>query len=387
MATILITGATGTVGSSLASSLESKGHRLIYLVRPKNGQNAVERLSEVLGLGIIENRVIWEGDILLPCCGVKDSEIKNWKSKIDKVIHCASSISFDELQRKQTFAVNVGGTNNVLRLAVALKTPEFHHISTAYVAGDADYFTEADLDIGQTCRNPYERSKLEAEKLVKKEFPKRFSIYRLAIVVGDSSSGYTPQFTGYYRPFAFFWHLRESLKKKSSDILRRYKREGISFNGDNGTLALPIYIPCSPISTLNLISRDWVAEVLSNLAEMPVRGKVFHVVHPNPKKVRWITDITLDCLGINGYGYEGQNNNHDNSSLLSKIQRIFDHDVKAYLPYIIHEARFATVNLTSALGTRYPLPPEVDEAFLRRMLGYAGSVDFGKKEKVKAVEV
>jgi len=387
MATILITGATGTVGSSLASSLESKGHRLIYLVRPKNGQNTVERLSEALSLGAIGNRIIWEGDIVFPNCGVKKSEIQEWKGKIDKVIHCASSISFDELQRKQTFAVNIGGTSNVLKLAAALETPEFHHISTAYVAGDADYFTETDFDIGQTCRNPYERSKLEAEKLVKKEFPKRFSIYRLAIVVGDSSSGYTPQFAGYYRPFAFFWHLRESLREKTPDILERYAKEGIFFNGSNSILALPIQITCSPISTLNLVPRDWVAEVLSNLAEMPARGRVFHIVHPTPKKVRWITDITLDYLGINGYSYERQNNNQRGSPLLSKIQHIFDHDVRLYLPYIIHEARFATVNLISTLGSRYSLPPEVNEDFLKRILDYAKSVDFGKKVKLKAVEV
>jgi len=383
MATILITGATGTIGSSLASSLESKGHRLIYLVRPKNGQDVAERLSEALSLRTIGSRIIWEGNIVLPLCGVKESEIQEWKGKINKVVHCASSISFDEVQKKETFSINVGGTNNALELADVLGIPEFHHISTAYVAGDADYFTETDFDIGQTCRNPYERSKLEAEILVKKEFPKTFSIYRLAIVVGDSSSGYTPQFTGYYRPFAFFWHLREGLKKKTPDNLRRYGKEGIVFGENNGMLTLPISIVSSPISTLNLIPRDWVAEILSNLVEMPVKGKAFHVVHPAPKKVRWITDVTFDCLNINGYTYEKQNNNHAGSPLLSKIQRIFDHDIRAYLPYIIHEARFATANITSALGNRYSSPPEVDKAFLRRLLKYAKSVDFGKKEKVK----
>lgn len=387
MATILITGATGTVGSSLASSLELRGHRLVYLVRPKNDQSPADRLSEVLGFGTIGNRVIWNGDIVFPYAGIKKSEIQVWKGKINKVVHCASSISFDEVQKKQTFAVNVDGTNNVLKLAAALEIPEIHHISTAYVAGDADYFTETDFDIGQTCRNPYEKSKLEAEKLVKKEFPKRYSIYRLGIVVGDHSSGYTPQFTGYYRPFAFFWHLRESLKRKTPDVMKRYGREGITFSESNSALTLPVQITCSPISTLNLIPRDWVAEVLSNLVEMPAKGKVFHVVHPNSKKVRWITDITFDCLGINGYSYDRQNDNHDDSPLLSKIQRIFDHDIRAYLPYIIHEARFAAVNTASVLENRYFSPPEINEAFLKKMMEYAESVNFGKKEKNKAAEV
>lgn len=378
MATILITGVTGTVGSSLASSLESKGHRLIYLVRPKNGQNVAERLSEALGLETIGNRVILEGDIVLPCGGVKNLEIQIWKGKIDKVVHCASSISFNEVQKEQIFAVNVDGTNNILKLSAALEIPEFHHISTAYVAGDADYFTEIDLDIGQTCRNPYEKSKLEAEKLVKKWFPKRYSIYRLSIVVGDSLSGYTPQFTGYYRPFAFFWHLRESLKKKTPEVLRRYNREGIVFGESDGTFTLPIKLTCSPISTLNLVSRDWVTEILSNLVEMPAAGKVFHIVHPVPQKTRWITDVTLSCLGIKGYCYERQSNNNDNGPILSKIQRIFNRDIRAYLPYVIHEARFATVNTANVLGNRYSSSLEVNEAFLKKIMEYAKSVNFGK---------
>jgi len=383
MATILITGATGTVGSSLASSLESKGHRLIYLVRSKKSQSVEERLSKALGLRAIGNRIIWEGDIVLSFCGIKESEIQIWKGKIDKVVHCASSISFDEIKRRETFSINLGGTNNVLELADMLGITEFHHISTAYVAGDADYFTETDFDIGQTCRNPYERSKLEAEVLVKKGFPKKFSIYRLGIVVGDSSSGYIPQFTGYYRPFAFFWHLRQGLKKKTFNNLRRYAREGVVFEESNGILTLPISIVSSPISTLNLVPRDWVVKILSDLVEMPANGKAFHVVHPNPKKVRWITDVTFDCLGIDGYTYERQDNNHINSPLLSKIQRIFDQDVRAYLPYIIHEARFDTTNIKNTLGNRYSLPPDIDESFLKKLIEYAKSVDFGKKEKVK----
>lgn len=387
MATILITGATGTVGSSLASSLELRGHRLIYLVRPKNDQSPADRLSKVLGFETTGNRVIWNGDIVLPCAGIKKSEIQAWKGKIDKVVHCASSISFDEAERKQTIAVNLDGTNNILKLSTALEIPEIHHISTAYVAGDADYFTETDFDIGQTCRNPYEWSKLEAEKLVKREFPKRYSLYRLGIVVGDHSSGYTPQFTGYYRPFAFFWHLRESLKKKTPEVLRRYNREGIVFGESDSTLTLPIKLTCSPISTLNLVSRDWVAEILSNLVEMPAIGKVFHIVHPVSQKTRWITDITLGCLGIRGYCYERQSNNNDNNPILSKIQRIFDRDIRAYLPYVIHEARFATINTANVLGSRYSSPPEVNESFLKKMMEYAESVNFGKKEKNKAAEV
>lgn len=387
MATILMTGATGIVGSGLASSLESKGHMIVYLTRPKNVQSAEERLYEILGRWPGGSRAIWEGDIIFPRCGVSGVEIQAWKGKIDRVIHCASSVSFDEVQENQTFTINVDGTNNVINLAGELGIPEIHYISTAYVAGDADFFTEKDFDIGQTFRNPYERSKFEAEGLVKKAFPKRFSIYRLGIVVGDFLNGYIPQFMGFYRPFSFFWQFRESLKEKTSDVLKRYKEGGVVFDKDRGMLALPVHITCSPVSTLNIIPRNWMVEVLSGLVEVSTEGQVFHVVDPNPKKIRWIVDATFNCLGINGYSYEGQNGDYNENPLLSRVQHVFDRDVKAYLPYIIHEARFTTVNVSRVLGDRYFLPPDIDETFLQRVLEYAKSVDFGRKKKIEVAGI
>lgn len=381
MATILITGATGTVGSILASSLESRGHKLVFIIRPKGSENIEERLARLFGPHTNTGRIGWEGDIEFPQCGVKNQTIQAWKGKIEKIIHCASLISFDKDLKALVFNVNVDGTNNAIALATALGIPEFHYISTAYVAGDADYFTENDFDIGQTLRNPYEASKLEAEKLVRKHFPGQYSIYRLGIVVGDSSTGYTPQFNGYYRPFAFFFHLRERLKSTSPQILEKYKKEGIAFDGNNLVLNLPIKIICSPVSTLNLVPRDWVAEIISNLLEVRTAGKVFHIVHPRPKKTRWIIDNTFSCLGVKGYSYGGQKNS--NPPLLSVIQKAFDRDTRPYLPYIIHEAKFTTVNTINALGSKSCFPAEIDETFLRVEIGYAESVSFGKHGKGK----
>ncbi len=75
MATILFTGVTGTVGSSLAPLLKLKGHQLIYLIRTKQGQNSGARLSETLGR-TAGGDVVWNGDITLPYLGVSSSEEK-----------------------------------------------------------------------------------------------------------------------------------------------------------------------------------------------------------------------------------------------------------------------------------------------------------------------
>jgi long-chain acyl-CoA synthetase len=82
----------------------------------------------------------------------------------------------------------------------------FLYVSTTYVAGMHDgLFRDDDLDVGQGFRNSYERSKLEAEQLVRDHadrLPVR--IVRPSIVVGESRSGWTPAFNVLYYPLKLF---------------------------------------------------------------------------------------------------------------------------------------------------------------------------------------
>lgn len=371
MAAILLTGVTGTVGSSLAPLLKERGHKLICLVR---GSNPVARLEKVLGNA--DDIVVFNGDVTLPNLGICDCQMRSWKAKIDKVIHCASSIKFDEALAEETTCVNVCGTQNVLDFAREMEIPEVHHASTAYVAGNAESFGENDLDVGQTCRNVYERTKLEAEKLVKGWSYGRHSIYRLGIVVGDTVTGYTPSFNGFYVFANRYWQFKQALACKRAG-LEKYKANGIGFNPD-GMLRLPIWGNFSPTSTLNIVPIDWVSKSLVDLAEVSAGGQVFHVVHPQPPKVRWLNDVSLKHLGITGFRY-GNSTGHDSRTLLGKFQRVFDRGTVPYIPYITHETKFEVSNMPCALGKNYVPPSDVDETFVAKLLDYAKSVNFGKK--------
>jgi nucleoside-diphosphate-sugar epimerase len=83
----------------------------------------------------------------------------------------------------------------------------FVHVSTAYVAGrHRGEFSEEDLQLGQRFRNPYERSKFEAELLVRdqaRELP-AVTIVRPSIIVGESTTGWTPSFNVLYVPVRAF---------------------------------------------------------------------------------------------------------------------------------------------------------------------------------------
>src|SRR5438067_1251167 len=82
----------------------------------------------------------------------------------------------------------------------------FTHVSTAYVAGThPGRFSEDDLDVGQGFRNAYEQSKFEAELLVRERSPSvPVQVVRPSIVVGDSTTGWTPAFNVLYMPLRAF---------------------------------------------------------------------------------------------------------------------------------------------------------------------------------------
>jgi hypothetical protein len=157
---------------------------------------------------------------------------------------------------------------------------------------------------------------------------------------------------------------------------KKYKAAGIGFNPD-GMLRLPIWAKFSLDSTLNIIPIDWTSRVLAFLAEIPAQGKVFHVVHHKPPKVRWLNDVSLKHMGITGLRY-GDSPDCEAKSFLGKLQRIFDRGTDPYIPYITHEAKFDVSNLVCVLGKNYAPPPDVDDALIAKWLDYAISVNFGR---------
>ena len=79
------------------------------------------------------------------------------------------------------------------------KLKRHHYVSTCYVFGNyKGRFKETDLEKGQTFNNFYDETKYHAEVLVKKATNAGMptTIYRPAIVTGDSKTGETQNMTG-----------------------------------------------------------------------------------------------------------------------------------------------------------------------------------------------
>lgn len=215
---LLITGTTGFVGMSvLARYLERTDGRICALVRADDAEGAGKRLRATLATLFGEEacdayagRVLAvPADLETDDIGLSTVERDGLASQVDEIVHCAASVSFT-LPIDESRAINVEGTRRMLEFAQLCEDRDglrrFSYISTAYVAGThTGDFGEDQLDVGQEFRNPYERSKFEAERLVRRHHDRLpIKIFRPSIVVGEQTSGWTASFNVLYSPLKAF---------------------------------------------------------------------------------------------------------------------------------------------------------------------------------------
>jgi thioester reductase-like protein len=189
---VLLTGYPGFIGRRLADRLVDGGAQLTALVEPRMGAAAREAAASRIE--------IVEGDIAKPRLGLDDAAWERLTAEVRHVFHLAAiydlGVPLELAQR-----VNVDGTGNVLDLCRACHGLErLHYVSTAYVAGlRTGVVYEHELSLGQRFKNHYESTKFQAEVWVRAEMHRvPATIYRPAIVVGDSRTGETQKFDGPY---------------------------------------------------------------------------------------------------------------------------------------------------------------------------------------------
>ena len=210
-----------------------------------------------------------EGDITLPNLGISDSSIL---SQVTRIFHFAAVYDLSVTENLARL-VNVDGTKNILDFAKQCKSLErLDYVSTCYVSGryPGRYF-ETDLEKNQTFNNFYESTKFEAECLVKAEMNAGLNatIYRPAIVVGNSNTGSTQKFDGPY--FVMQWLLRQP------------------------KIAFLPSLPHPERYKINVVPSNFVLDALTHLAETQDSiGKTFQLADPHPLTV----EEMMRCLGM-----------------------------------------------------------------------------------------
>lgn len=150
---ILITGATGFIGSRMAQRLHGQGIGLRLLGRLRNDEER-DRAATLKSLGLAVQEV-----------DLTEDELASHVDGVDLVIHLAAAQHEANEPESYFEKVNVQGTRRLLEAAIAANVRRFVYGSTIGVYGQA-----LDGEIDENSRvapdNHYGRTKLAAEQVV-----------------------------------------------------------------------------------------------------------------------------------------------------------------------------------------------------------------------------
>ncbi len=266
-----VTGATGFIGKRLVKKLlERKGSVVHFLIR-KESENKVAPLRAYWGVsgGASAARVVPVfGDLTTKKLGVSQENVKALKGQVDHFYHLAAvyDLSADEASQ---IAVNVEGTRNTVEFAKAIDTGHFHHVSSIAAAGLYEgVFREDMFEEAENYDHPYFMTKHESEKIVRKDYKGAWTVYRPAMVVGDSTTGEMDKIDGPYYLFKLIQRLRQ---------------------------VLPPWMPSIGLEggRLNIVPVDFVVNALDYIShgKATTKGKCFHLVDPMGYRVGDVLDI------------------------------------------------------------------------------------------------
>lgn len=205
--TILLTGATGFLGSRLLCELlmRTKAH-IFCLVRAEGEGEGLARISAAVerhGLPLTpadRKRVVSLcGDLAHPHLGLNASTWKSLCEAVETIYHCGAWVNVVH-SYAQLRPVNLEGTAEVLRLISRGRPKQLHYASTLSVFVSTDRNTGRmeegdDLTATEWVYGGYGQTKWAAEHLVcvAQPYLGGATLYRLGLITGDTKSGYAPE--------------------------------------------------------------------------------------------------------------------------------------------------------------------------------------------------
>ena len=128
---ILVTGATGLVGTHLTYQLLLKGEQVKAIYRSEESINKVRTYFEEIEAGDLFSKIVW---VLADITDVPALELAF--ENVTKVYHCAALVSFDPKDKDILRKVNIEGTANIVNLAIAYKVYKLCHVSSIATLGE-----------------------------------------------------------------------------------------------------------------------------------------------------------------------------------------------------------------------------------------------------------
>lgn len=271
---IFLTGATGFLGAFLLDELLRKTSAKIYcLVRGcKTNAEARQKIinnldNYLLDYENLKSRIIpIIGDLSQPLMGINQQKFEELAQEIDIIYHAATFMNlaypYDSMK-----AANVGGTQEILRLASQVKLKSVHFVSTPAVFKSTGYLNkpviqeDASLEACEVVYGGYGQTKWVAEKLLQIASSRGIpiNIYRPGTICGHSKTGTSNQDQTFGR------------------LLKSFVEQG---------LAPELNIQ------FDLTTVDYISQAIVYLSRQQESvGKNFHLVHPQCLSMSKLVDL------------------------------------------------------------------------------------------------
>jgi thioester reductase-like protein len=341
MSKILMTGITGLVGSAFITELfrYRKDVEIIALVRGRGLEGAKERVDAVVReqcvfdeKGCCPDEILKKIKVISYEAPAKFTE-EHFKAfeGVDTFFHCAADVNLGKDKKGLTYKCNFEGTKEMVEAAKRLKVKNFHFVSTAYVAGKAHgTIMEDGLVPDNEFNNPYERSKYDAETLVRNSgLP--FNIYRPSIIIGRLSDGKIRKALAFYR---------------ICDFMAKIKKLQSSKMGMNVTdeIDLHIRLEAHMSKCVYFVPVDYVQRSITAIFLKGIKNKTYHITGKGPASVEDIAAVMSTCLKIKGISVVKEIKNP------SSLERLMNKYIGDLLPYVSAEMTFDISNVEEELG-------------------------------------
>jgi nucleoside-diphosphate-sugar epimerase len=334
----VLTGATGFVGSAILLELLAHGaERVVGVVRPAPGLSPVARLRSVLhplvpayGLPASLHRLIdtrveaVAGDVSAPSCGVEPEPLRG-----AEFWHCAASLQYQDRHQELIYSTNVAGTRHAVQLAEAMGASRLNMVSTAYVAGSQ---TGTILEVpgdAERVNNHYERSKLEAERLVEgSAVPSR--VLRPGIVIGHATTLHALNYNGMYGFLRGLVKFARALDRAQPGL----------------STTLQVRMRVDAEGWLGLVPVDHVAQEAVALSALDAPPGIYHLTNPCPPTTVEVLNVCFDVVGMQRPVCVGE------GEPLGSIDLKLQAGTDFYKSYLVRPKQFDRTHTDRVLGAR-----------------------------------
>lgn len=339
---IMLTGATGFVGSHILSELLKQTNSEIFvLVRAENEDTAFERIKQLL-----EKLMLWNheqadrihvlcGDLEKEKLGLSNSMWNILANSIDLIIHDAAYVNLMGTYDKH-YAPNVYSTLQILELVAMKKRKRLVYVSTSGIFGglytpdsfDDDFTIMEDDDI-PTVRSvfSYLRTKWVADRLVQQAAKRGINtaIFRLPHVGCDN-------ITGYFNKGDIFW-----------SRLKAFSKLGKIPYINNRFFVIPV---------------DYLAKTLVYISLKSFEGLKFYTTLSD-NEITWMS--IADGIKNAGYDIEIIGTDEWYEYVKNYIKETNDIDVKMMFAYAENNFKLFRTPKMSNANFMSELPPEMRE--------------------------